>query len=381
MDQRTVSFRNFVGAFLGGALGILAFGYLNAFALAPGCFFGVVVGWWHKEIWNKAIGSVHAKIVSTRLAYHRFMRRFHMLAVRRRKEDRTRFDIHKYSHGVLAFLRFMATPFVWIAKIFIALVRVFKAHPMNRAMVVRSLAIVAFEGLSLLWMWAAFARSMGRIIHLPKESPETLLILPMLILPIFAMLMPPILLFNDPHYEGISEMRNFYRCWERYSKSKVTFFLHDIATMFQIQITLVSWLGGLLVWYSGVGGAFVIFIVAPVSCVVGAVKGIYEVSTKAGHWMCFGATLATTAFTAWISYPYFGDARVLWGVALFAGIASAAVTEGLRRSLTWVFKKNERIFRVASLPLYDQLAPSGRMFQRITTRVIDRLLPALPKLI
>ena len=44
--------RNLLGAFLGGLVGILAFGYLTPWVLPLGVLVGVVTGYWYGEIWR-----------------------------------------------------------------------------------------------------------------------------------------------------------------------------------------------------------------------------------------------------------------------------------------------------------------------------------------
>ena len=210
----------------------------------------------------------------------------------------------------------------------------------------------------------------------PRESTLPLLILPGIFIPLIAAIYPIAL---GLAVENTSLLRGFYRNWERYaSRGAMRFFVRDLANFFLCQISIALFLGGAAIWFTSIGGAFVLLVVAPISAMVGAVKGIYQVSTKAGHWLCFGTTVVVTALTALMAYPYLNDARVLWTVALFAGLASASATEGVRRSLVWFFSFSGHARAVASETLGAQLAPSGRAFWRITKQVGGKFNNALP---
>jgi hypothetical protein len=49
---KNITLRNIFGASLGGSLGIFAFAYFDWKGLPLGCFFGVVLGFWHREMWK-----------------------------------------------------------------------------------------------------------------------------------------------------------------------------------------------------------------------------------------------------------------------------------------------------------------------------------------
>ncbi|MDP3795396.1 MAG: hypothetical protein Q8R13_05785 [bacterium] len=370
MKERTVSRRNFVGAFWGGVLGILAFGYLHPVALPFGCFFGAVVGWWYQEIWQSVADSFRRGVVRTQHAWNRFTT-FVLTPTHKLKE--VRFDIGPY----LKVLHFFVFAFVWILRRPIAFVRLLWSHPMNRALMVRSLAATGFVGLTALWAIPFATWCFTTAGAVPKDSPLILLlVLSGIFVPLVAAIYPIAL---DLAVEDTSSWRGFYRNWERYaSRGAMYFFARDLVNFFRCQISIALFLGGAAIWFTGIGGAFVFLVVAPISAMVGAVKGFYEFSTKAGHWLCFGTTVVVTAFIAWIAHPYLNDARALWIVALLAGLASAGATECLRRSLVWFFSFSERARAIASATLGAQLAPSGRAFWRITKQVGDKFNNALP---
>lgn len=139
MTERTVSRRNLVGGFWGGILGILALGYLHPIALPFGCFFGVVVGWWYQEIWQSTVDSFHCGIVRTQHAWNRFTT-FVLTPTQKLRE--VRFDIGP----CLKVCHFFLFAFVWLSRRPIAFVQWLKAHPMNRAYAMRTLAVLTNPG-------------------------------------------------------------------------------------------------------------------------------------------------------------------------------------------------------------------------------------------
>jgi hypothetical protein len=67
-SNRTVTGRNFLGAFLGGMLGILACGYFGALALVIGVVAGVVFGFCYDWLWEAInLGFSHAKVKAVRI--------------------------------------------------------------------------------------------------------------------------------------------------------------------------------------------------------------------------------------------------------------------------------------------------------------------------
>jgi len=369
MKERTVLRRNFVGAFWGGVLGILAFGYLHPITLPFGCFFGVVVGWWYQEIWQSVIDSFRCGVVRIQHAWNQFMT-FLLTPTCKLKE--VRFDIGPY----LKVFHFFVFSFVWLLRRPIAFIQWLQAHPVNRAYATRTLAVLTHLALNALWVIPLGVYCFKDVI-LPKDSAMPLLYICGFLFVLLPVIFTPLFMYELD--EKTPKMRKFYLVWEQYAASgSFRFFAKDLANLFLYEISMFLLVGGMLVWFTGIGGIFLIFVVAPISVMVGVAKGIYEVSTRAGHWLCFGTTIVVTALTAWATHPYLDDARVLWTVALFSGLASAVATEGLRRSLVWFFSISERAQATVSATLGEQLAPSGRAFWRITTTVCDRFRYSLP---
>ena len=368
MKERSVSKRNFVGAFLGGILGILALGYLHPAVLPFGCFFGVVVGWWYQEIWQSVTESVRRGVTKTWYAWKWFTI-FALTPTRKLRE--VQFNIGPY----LKVFHFFVFLFVWLLRRPTVFIKWLQAHQMNRAYAVRALAVFTHLASNALWAVPLVIYCFKVTSSAPKDSWMPLItMLIIVIIPAFVV-MTPITLWE----ENTPKMQKFYLMWEQYSaEGPGRLFLKDLTDLFRLEISFFLLVGGAFVWFTGIGGAFVLFVVVPISVAVGTVKGIYRVSTKAGHWLCFGTTTVVTAIVAWMTYPYLNDARILWIIALTAGLTSAIATEAIRRSLVLIFSNSKRASAVAINTLGSQLLSSGRMFWKITMLVNDKFRSVLP---
>ncbi|MFA6215963.1 MAG: hypothetical protein WC768_05330 [Patescibacteria group bacterium] len=322
MKERTVSQRNFLGAFLGGVLGILTLGYVHVIVLPLGCFLGAVVGWWYQEIWQSVIASCHRGVAS------------------RRAWDQSKTGV-----------RIIVLALVWLARRPTALIRWWRAHPMNRAYTIRTL--VALTHLALNFTLFYCGKAVVSILYTDDDVGMSVLV--------FLLITIPVLFAQFAYLEDKTPaMRKFYLIFESYTaRGPLRFFARDLAFLFLFEMVASV----VLAWFAVIGGLFLIFVIVPTAAVVGAVKGIYQVSMRAGHWLCFGTTVVVTALTAWIVSPYLNDARILWIVALFAGLASAIVTEGFYRLLA----HSERAQTIITATLKYQLASRCHAFMRITT--------------
>ena len=325
MKERTVSRRNFVGAFWGGTFGILAFGYLRPIALPFGCFLGVIIGWWYQEIWQSAFVFIPR----------------------------------------------------WLLRKPTAFVQQLKA-PSVQAYILRTVTIIIYLVLSALWVVPLVFYCIKAMEAAPKESAMPILYIFSIVFAFVLVLIPFIYVYDRP--ENMSKMQKFYLVQEQYATSNpFRFFTKNLANLFLYEISTLLAIGGMLIWFAGIGEIFLFFVIVPISVITGVVKGVYKVSTRGGHWLCFGTTVIVTAITAWVMYPYLNDTRILWTVALFAGLTSAVATEGLRRSLVWFFSISERTHTIASTTLGAQLASRNREFWRITTNIGNKFFGVLPR--
>lgn len=366
MKLRSITQRNLLGAGLGGVLGILAAGYFHAALLPIGCLLGVLVGWWYEEIYQSSADACRAALSR----WHRFTSSITMPVCRLPEVTINLQPLRNVLGALLSAL-------VWILRRPVALARWCNAHPMNSARLIRMMAGLVFVGLSALWL-VPFCRWCVRTAAIHPNDPAAVLFLVGLIVPIFS-IFGPLLMHVESADTEVAEMRVFYSDWARYADcGKLAYFKHDLLNFFRVQVTMLFFLTGAGAWFLTAGSAFVLFIVLPLSVIIGAIKGLCEVATRAGHWLCFAVTLVVTALSAWLSYPHFTNRTALWMVALFAGLLSALATEAVRCGLKYVFTTNWRARLIATSPVVEFLRPSGQGFWRLTSAVDDKFWKLLP---
>jgi hypothetical protein len=376
MKNRSVSQRNFVGAFLGGVLGILACGYLHPAVLPFGCFLGVIIGWWYQEIWQSVTDSVNHAVARVEHTWNQFTI-FVLTPTWKLKNIKIDIKIKP----CLKVLHSIIFPLIWLLLRPIAIIKWLMKHQVNRLYITRTLAVFTHSTINALWVVPLVIYNF-KAIELYESSESLIPVLhcmSMIFVPLFTMILPLVALLNETDEETLKKMRRFYLNWERYvEKGSFRFYAKELSRFFLYEISICSLFIGGAAWFTVIGAVFVLIVVVPISAGIGLVKGIYKVSVKAGHWLCFGTTVTVTAFVAWTMHPYLNDVRILWFTALFAGLLSAALTEALRRSLVWSFSINERARLIALTRLYVQLTPSGRKFWQITTNIGDRFCDILP---
>lgn len=361
MKERTDSQRNFLGALLGGIVCVFAFECLHPIALPPSCFLGVIIGWWYQEIWQSGMKEFHKSTVKSQELWNRLT----ILALKEIK-----FNTEPY---VKVFHSFLSVA-IWILRRPIVCID-WLAHPMNRAYITRTLTIIIYVVLNAIWAVPLVAHWLERIKTANEESMAPLLYILCVIIVLMIAILPCILFLegNKP------KIQRFYFDWDRYvTHGPFRFFAEDLIYLFKLEISVIFFGIVKLSWVIGIGGMFVLIIIAPISAVVGAIKGIYHVSTKRRHWLCFGVTITVATILVWFAHPYFNDVHILWTVALSTGIISAVITETIRRSLVWFFDASEKIQAMVMVPLYERLTPAGQKFCYITDAIDDKLVDALP---
>lgn len=382
MKERTISQRNLLGAFVGGVLGILAFGFLNAILLPVGVFAGVIGGWWYQEIWSATTHSFHEGVAKARALGVFLFTPVRQLSEWRKELWKDTDDLGRVFLPIVAFLAWLITPLIWLLRRPAVMVMWVRAHPVNRAYLVRVATLLLFYAmnamiiglLAFLLYRSAEGFDFNRDVRgIPIAFGGLLLFCISIV-----SLMAPMLFWSSNSERKLDQMRHFYRTWERYSSMGVVrFYVSELWFMAKAWFSMVAWLVACIAWFCGLGAAF-LAIVAVTSAAIGFVKGVYQVSTQAGHWLCFGATLTTTIISAMLFHNSFGDVRVLWTVALLTGVASAGVTEGLRRGFILLFKTNRPARAIALVSLGKQLQPGGRLFWRTSTSVGDWFIKFLP---
>ena len=119
------------------------------------------------------------------------------------------------------------------------------------------------------------------------------------------------------------------------------------------------------------GGVFFLSIIAPLSFMIGVLRGIYRVSARSGHWLYLGTMLCVTVFLAWLMHNYFANPQILWITALVTGVAAAGVTEVFWRIFLFCCKNNVFLKYVVDTAIGKQIAPSNRVFKSISVFVGD----------
>ena len=385
MRKRTVLQRNFAGAFLGGFMGILTSGYLHLAVLPFGCFFGVIAGWWYQEIWQSVQSSYYNGVTI-------WNRSMNCVFIPVRKFEKIWFNIKLFVE--ISFKRFrlllsmLASVFMWILRLPTLLIQWLQAHPMNSAYMIQAFVVLAYLALNALWivplLIVPIFSNTGIVVEQAQKEGllPALYALGLIICVMTTLFITPLSYFIKDSDQPRDEMRKFYLTWKRYvDNSLIMFFTKELINILSLQI-LVFFIGcGIILWLLMVASVFLLLVVIPISVIIGLVKGIYHVSTKAGHWLCFGTTLVVTTFTAWVAYPYLNDARILWTVALFAGLISAGATEIMCRSLVWFFSVNKHARRITTTTLEAQLMSIGHIFWEINVSIGNKFLNALPTVV
>ncbi len=369
MKERSVSQRNLLGAFVGGMLGILALGYFNnSLLLIVGCFAGVIGGWWYQEIGQYVVDSFNAGVMKSKEFVGFVFTPVHKLRAWRAElwQDIDNIDAFYY-------LALFAIPFIWVLRRPAAIILWAREHPGNRAKLVRILAMPVFWAINVAWLipvglW--MTKEAGRLNHVPAGLFPILGCIVMLVLGLYTIVVP-LIARGEADEHPLVRVYDEYQDWNRYvSQGPIGFFFSELAFWYKSWLAASLFMIASAAWFIGAGAVF-LGIIGVISGAIGLVKGVYQVSFRTGHWLCFGTTLATTAISASVFHDYLGNVQILWIVALLTGVVAAVATEAARRMLVHFFTKHRSVRALALLSLERQLQPSGRMFMQISTRAGD----------
>ncbi len=345
-QQRSVTSRNFLGSFLGGFLGMLAFGYIHAALLPFGVAFGVIIGWWYEDI-LAVISDSYRRSVRFGKSCWNFLASSAMRPVQVLRQLKGKFDIE---HRIFIIpIACLIAALAWIFGRPVAFYRWLRAHQMNQAYSLRAAAVIAFLGLTALWL-------LPLVVWLIPETmgggTDPMTGKPIPVRPtnwgeyVFAAFFSFVLVGMLPVVglaASVEGRRGFYRTWERYSaKGIVRFFLQELAAIFHIQLLMFLALSAAVLYWTGLGLLFTALVVAPLIMFICAVRGIYQIAMCKGHWLCLSVTMAVTAVSAWTFSPYIGNSFALWSAAFLTGIASAIATEATRRGVAWLFTETKK---------------------------------------
>lgn len=323
--MKKVTSRNLIGGFLGGAIGILSSWYVAPAFLPLGVLIGVVLGWWNEDI-VQLFREAHrqAKKAATGLV-----------------------SIFDQAVASLTRLCGMSTKAAGVSRWIIA-----------KAIVGSFVAIIS----SSLKLWNALVRftkwTARHQVNQVYVIDITIYLSFILVLPAIAFLIEPYfgisggnrgiltmatavatwggsMIYRMQHEAAanteLSELCQFYREWEVISHHGwFVYLLYTIGqhVRYSIGTALFATIAG--PWFLGM--AMVGFIgVYPLIAAIAFARGFYNLASQAGHWMCLGVTMAVTGILWPVYHQSFADPRVLWIVALGAGIASGGLTEVIRR--------------------------------------------------
>lgn len=311
-ESRSMTSRNVVGGFLGGVLGILAFGYLHAWLLPVGCLMGVLMGYWYElvgEMCNSYYDDTFeiAKSTWKYCTVPKHQRQSHWL-----QTDHVR--------GLVMLVIFwLLTRVRWINRLCVSKRTV-------RWKRLRFLAALTFIALNSLWFVPAW-----KWLQHPNGEPSPFYLGLVFCIGLFVGF--PVLSLMDSIRREKAEMSYAFYCDYNIFFS----FLREIVGLLRIEGGVLLLTASHFLWFLGVGALFVATVILPVTLAVGIVKGIYALVTRRGHWLCVGVTLVMTTIVAWKAAPLLPNATVLWVAALTAGTCSGLVAEAARRLIAAIF--------------------------------------------
>ena len=321
-------FRNLVGGLLGGMFGILSAWYINPMTLPFGVLFGVVFGWWHKEILQMVKWSPqYTKTVTGGLI----------------QVANDTIDWFGRVSGLPAnFVRFLRLlvvkivvgSFVWVFTAPKRLRAYHLEHPTNLA---RSVETICFL------LWITIGAGVGSYLLYgtgtgPKAGGEWLLGLLLGITLTEGGALVSTFLQEDTE---LAEMRHYYRSWETISRYGIIgFFVYTMMKNIRYSIGLAIFL------VLAIGWAFPLFVVGflgmyVVLLGVMIMQGFYQLLRQTGHWMCFGVTLFITSASWFYFREQFSNDAITWGIALITGVVSGVATEMLRPIVLMFYQNTE----------------------------------------
>jgi len=278
--MKDIALRNFVGGFLGGMLGILMFGLFHWYGLPFGCIFGVMAGWYHRELRLKFIGSkVSSKIFGNpgdpvgRLArFSRFWRNTDTAYCHWTMNEEA-------GHRTFFLLSRIAAVFLWLSPWIV--IAVFLNNCENTRggwLKIGLVSLMLAELLSVVVSFAVVIQCCDDTNHLGDK------------------------------FRWESQGAKLYNkdgpilFWAKSTLcATVIWFMSFVFLMVFIAIALVAVVG------------FLLYSIPWMACAMFRV---------AGHWPCLVITLATASLSAWALHAYAGTVSILWCIALITGMVS-----------------------------------------------------------
>lgn len=310
-------FRNFLGGFFGGTLGIIMGWYIHSLVLPPAVLLGFTVGWYYREfltIFKIARERARVKgdgiLRTTEQVFVLLAKVFSLPSL--------------IGHGAYALLTNMVHMITFVGRVLGRFRRWLMVHPMNRAIVIALLAFVAYcWGVSMLFRWAYlqtgwYVRDGG--------SGFAAIGLIVGVMGVFVYVVS----YESSKSERMSK---FYRSWSvisRYGCVGYAGYVLAMCVRYSAGIVLFILLAGgwmLSTFTLGVVGTLLF------TSAVAVARGFYMFSCRKDHLPGLGITLCVTIASWILFHAHFENVPILWGVALATGCVCGVATEGLRRVL------------------------------------------------
>lgn len=380
MKQRSV--RNWIGGFCGGFPGVLSSGAVaslvepfTAFSITFGITaFGVIAGWWYKEIWRSIVTNYRiaqakhedlrgmSSLLLTILAMlcgasaSRIMNDIHRMKT---CQSRTIAWCGRASYAVFQFTgrtigaSVALIPATWrFVTTAPARFRSWdKAHIMNRALALETLAaITLLVGIPFATYLLALE---GHVPMDPKDTPESTTAIA------FLMAMLGVSLYQSKFANDRNALRNYFREEEILARVGYTGLYGYYLLQFMRSIIGFVVFGTLFFVWVMAGTVIAMGVITFGTIVLVGLRTIYRVSRRRGHVLCLATTLMTTAISWAIFHSRFDEIPVLWSVAFGSGIAAGALTEFFQSLST---KFHVRISRALKKGILEESASNFVFF-------------------
>jgi len=355
--ERSDIHKNLLGGLLGGMLGLVVISYLQWLALGWGPIYhwlvtalvmvsGTIIGWWYEDV-----GAI---LVS---------------CYRQAKKYGNLFKARLYTcYKVCS--EYLAPSFAFLFKWPITLVQWFKKHPMNRAYVMTSLALIFFcmlvyfggflvisntwttttDNTYSYWGYTASTIPTPTSLHLLSS----VVIMQLISMPVF---------FSMAAKSNV--LKNYYKNYESYShQGAIVFFFSQTAKYFLVAIKTYGCLLGAILYFAGLGPILATFVLVPLIFIALLAKGLAEIALRPGHWPCLVVVCIMVPVSALVFAPYLNPVTVsnpatqhmvIWGIGLLVGIACGVLAEALRRLLAWSFQGTKQGQKFSTADFADQL--------------------------
>lgn len=378
MQPQHSSSRNLLGAFCGGALALLTFGYLVPIArllsylsLPIICFIGVVLGFWHQEFAHLLSQAWQSCRILIAKSWHpvRFP------TMRSPFPGARKFFRQQLQPSVAA----LWNGTVWFIRRPVATRRWFSAHPMNRALIAQVTTLVVFIVIQAALVVMCFNSSISGVYSfgLAIVGFGTLITIMYGCISLATYGIP----INRERQPSMFGLRQYYQDFAYYvDHGWLDFMCRYFGKLLFTQLGFTARLLSPYVITIGPGLLMGILIILPISLGVGFSKAFYKLARRTDHVLCFAVTLVTTIASAVLIEPYLPNAPLLWGSALATGVIAGLLVEAVQRMLVRFMQVNQRLQIFVSVPLKTRIIPAWKLYLGIRQQLDDYIQPRITAL-